>query len=128
MGGAQGNTFLGSNYLGTAPGWSVAGTADLNTDGHSDLLWQNDSTRDVVVWYMGGAQGNTFLGSNYLGAAPGWSVAGAADLNADGRPDLVWQNDSTRDVVVWYMGGAQGNSFLSSNYLGAASGWKVVVH
>ena len=29
---------------------------------------------------------------------------GAADFNGDGKPDLVWRNDSTRQVVVWYVG------------------------
>ena len=30
------------------------------------------------------------------------------DFNGDSQPDLIWQNDSTWQVVVWYMGGWQG--------------------
>ena len=110
MGGAQGATFQGWNYLsGGAAGWKVVGVADFNGDGVPDLIWQNDTTRAVTVWYMGGAQGATFQGWNYLsGGAPGWTVVGAADFNGDGVPDLIWQNDTTRAVTVWYMGGAQG--------------------
>ena len=60
-----------------------------------DLVWQNDTTRAVTVWYMGGAQGATFQGWNYLsGGAAGWKVVGAADFNGDGVPDLIWQNDT----------------------------------
>jgi len=41
-----------------------------------DLVWQNDSSRQVTVWYMGGAGGAVFQGWNYLSAAgvPGWSA------------------------------------------------------
>src|SRR5207253_2280120 len=96
------------------------------TDGYSDLVWQNDSTRDIVVWYMGGTQGNTYLGSNWLGKAAGWRVVGTADFNNDGHPDLIWQNDTSRDVVSWYMCGSQGNQYCGGNWFGAAQGWKVI--
>jgi hypothetical protein len=132
MGGAQGATFQGWNYLNSSSlaGWKVVGAADFNGDGHPDLVWQNDTTRQVTVWYMGGAQGNTFLGWNYLSSVgvAGWKVVGAADFNGDGTPDLIWQNDTTRQVTVWYMGGALGNTFLGWNYLSSTgvAGWTVV--
>lgn len=35
----------------------------------------------------------------------GCTTCGAGpDLNGDSTPDLVWQNDSTRQVAVWYSG------------------------
>jgi serralysin len=132
MGGPQGNSFLGWNYLNPAPlhGWQVVSTSDFNGDGKPDLVWQNDASREVSVWYMGGSKGNTFLGWNYLNPTPlhGWHVVSADDFNADGKPDLVWQNDTSREVSVWYMGGAQGNTFLGWNYLspGSLYGWQVV--
>src|ERR1051326_1079821 len=129
MGGALGNNYLGSTYLAVAgmTGWTVAGIADFNSDGKPDLVWQNASTHQVFVWYMGGALGNTFLGSTYLASTgmTGWSVVGVADFNGDGKPDLVWQNSTTRQVYVWYMGGALGNTFLGSTYLATSgpAGW-----
>jgi len=132
LGGAGGATFQGYNFLSAAgvPGWHVAAVADFNGDGVPDLVWQNDSTRQVTVWYMGGAGGAVLQGYNYLSAAgvPGWHVAAAADFNRDGVPDLVWQNDTTRQVTVWYMGGVGGAVFQSFNYLSAAGvpGWHVV--
>ncbi len=125
MGGAQGSTYLSQNYIGAAPGWSLRGAADLNRDGVPDLLWQNDTTRQVTVWFMGGTQGSTYLSQNYIGAAPGWSLRGAADLNRDGVPDLLWQNDTTRQVTVWFMGGTQGSTYVSQSYIGAAPGWSL---
>src|SRR5207248_6175314 len=32
-----------------------------------------------------------------------------ADFNSDGHPDLVWQNEGTRQATVWDLGGAHGN-------------------
>jgi hypothetical protein len=62
---------------------------------------------NVAVWYMGGAQGNTFLGRG------GWTLMGTADLNGDSKPDLVWQNDEMRQLVAWYGSAAEGNSYLA---------------
>jgi hypothetical protein len=132
MGGDQGNILEGSNWLTTSdvPDWAIVGVADFNGDGKPDLVWQNDTTRQVVVWYMGGAQGNQFLGSSWLAplGAPGWTVVAAADFNRDGKPDLVWQNDDTRQVTVWYMGGNQGDTFQGSSWLTSSGvpGWTVV--
>ena len=53
---------------------------------------------------------------------------GAADVNGDSKPDLLWQNDATRQVLVWYMGGGQGNQFLGWNWMMSAnnSGWRAL--
>jgi len=110
------------------------GTGDFNVDGHPDLVWQNESTRQVALWYMGGTQGNVYSGFGWLGdvgaaGVPGWSVVGTADFNSDGHLDVVWQNDMSRQVVVWYMGGAQGNTLQGWDWLSEAGvpGWKVIV-
>lgn len=41
--------------------WTVAATADVNGDGHPDLLWQNTRTGQVLFWLMGGADGQQVL-------------------------------------------------------------------
>ena len=73
-------------------------------------MWQNDSTRQAVVCYLGGSQGNIPQGWDWLSSAgvDGWTIVGMSDFNGDGKPDLVWQNDATQQVVVWYLGGSQG--------------------
>jgi hypothetical protein len=102
---------------------------DLNGDGKPDLVWQNDA-RQVAVWYMGGAQGNTLLWWDWLSSTgvTGWRVVGTGDFNGDGKPDLVWQNDATQQVVVWYLGGSQGNSYLGWDWLAqnGVAGWRVI--
>ena len=129
MGGAQSNTVVGVAWLNQSgmPGWRVAAVADMNRDGVPDLIWQNDTTRQVLVVYM--AQDNTSTGSNWINqaGAPGWKVVAAGDLNRDGVPDIIWQNDTTRQVTVWYMGGAGGAVNLSWSWINQAGapGWRV---
>src|SRR5207248_589596 len=109
----------------------IAAIADFNGDGKPDIVAENDSTRQVTVIYLGGAQGTTMLGWSWLApsAVPGWTVVAARDLDGNGTPDLVWQNDATRQVSVWYMTGAQGNVFSGWSYLSASPvpGWSVIV-
>jgi hypothetical protein len=129
--GAQGNQFLGGNWLaqGGLSGYTVVGIADFNGDGKPDVVAQNGSGQ-IVVFYFGGAQGNTSMGQNFLSQAgvPGWTVVAIADFNGDGKPDLVAQNASGQ-IVVWYFGGPQGNTFLGFNWLmqfPPPGGWVVV--
>ena len=79
--------------------------ADLNGDGKLDLVSANANT------YPGGANGNTLtvltnngsgvFGSNAtltVGSGPWWMAA--ADLNSDGKPDLIAANFKANTVTV----------------------------
>jgi hypothetical protein len=131
-GGSQGTVFQGWTWLsqGGVTDWRIVAARDFNGDGQPDLVWQNDVTWEVVVWYMGGPQGNSLLGWNSLASTDiaGWSVVGTGDFNGDGKPDLVWQNDVTWEVVVGYMGGPQGNGLLGWNSLASTdfAGWRAI--
>jgi hypothetical protein len=109
-------------------GWRVAGAGDFDGNGTPDLVWQNESSRQVTVHYYAGT---TWTGWNWLNSTgfTGWSLAGVGDFNGDGKPDLVWQNDSTRQVTVHYYGGSSGNQFLGWAWLNASGvpGWRPIV-
>jgi hypothetical protein len=82
----------------------VAGVADFNQDGETDLLLRHKQGY-VVVWFMRGTQ---FLGRTLLRngepVPPLWRIPGVVDINNDGQADVVWQRpDST--IVVWFMSG-----------------------
>jgi WD40 repeat protein len=79
-------------------------SSDFNGDGHNDLIFQNQNTNLIVVWFtsvldvLGGSS------ISYL-PAPGWQVVGTADFNHDDHPDMMLQNRTTGKVVVWYLMG-----------------------
>ena len=87
--------------------------ADFNADGNSDLVWQNSSTGERVIWLM---DGTTYGRIFYFGVAPvQWTIAALGDMNGDGLPDILWQNTITGERVIWLM---DGTTYLASVYLG----------
>ena len=130
---APGPTDVGWAWLNSAgdPGWRVVGMADMDGNGVPDLIWQNDTTRQVTVNYYGGAGGTVYQGWAYLNAVgnPGWSVVGVADMDGNGVPDLIWQNDTTKVITVNYYGIASGAVYYQGwAYLNSTGnpGWSVV--
>ena len=75
---------------------------DFDFNGQSDLIFQNLSTGERVVWLMRGyARGSTLnLGTTFRSQ----SIVGVADFNRDGNSDILWQN-STGARFIWLMNG-----------------------
>ncbi|MBF0343616.1 MAG: VCBS repeat-containing protein [Nitrospirae bacterium] len=99
-------------------------TGDFNGDGKSDILWQNSTTGDIVVWLM---DGTSISAGGYLskGVPSSWQIVGIGDLDGDGRSDIVWQNTTTGDVFAWLM---NGTTIATGAYLvkGVPSQWQVL--
>jgi hypothetical protein len=104
----------------------VVAAADFNRDGVPDLVWQNPSTGAAQIWYMGGSGGATITGYANVSTGNSWHIVGAADFNADGAPDLVWQNPSNGTAQIWYMGGSTGATFLSAADVSTGNSWRIV--
>ena len=133
FGGQQGTSLLRTEVIDSlsATGWSVVGAADLNRDGHSDLLLQDDSSREVMVAYLSGSTGISVSATQILNGRDfhGWTAAGMMDMDGDGHPDLILTEDATGKTIVNYYGGNLGVNFLGTDSVeeAASTDWKLVV-
>ncbi len=86
--------------------WRVVAAADFNSDGKTDLIFQHMTQGTVAAWLM---NGTTILEGVALNPSRvselSWKIIGAGDVNDDGKPDLIWQNDRTRVLTSWLMDG-----------------------
>ena len=133
MGGATGTELQPGQGLPITPtvtdlNWKVKTVADLNRDGHPDLIWQHATQGDLAVWYMNGLTlpaGGAELLSPAQMPNLSWQIVGARDQNGDGYPDLYWHNISTGEVSVWRMVDRtwQSSVSLSPNGIDPAAGW-----
>ena len=82
--------------------WQIVGTGDFNGDGKPDIVWWNRNSGTLYLWYMDGV---TRIGDGYFSmrgiSDTRWKVAGVADFNGDGHPDILWQHDTLGWVGVW---------------------------
>ena len=61
------------------------------------ILFQNTSTGQATIWDIAV---NALVGGGPVSPNPGpeWKAIGTGDFNNDGRPDILWQNQSTGQV------------------------------
>ncbi len=111
-------------YSGSLADWKLVALADVNSDGNPDLIFQNGPGQ-IATWFMN-SQGQPTTGTTIYGGTglADWRIVAAADLNSDGRADLVFQN-AAGSVAGWLMDG-QGHATTGVTIYGATiSGWKV---
>jgi len=111
---SDGFRFQEANYTRDSVGanWKVEGLGDFNGDARADILWRN--TDGSVSFWTNQGDGKGFdEGSFYQpGLSTAWHIAAVADLNGDGKDDIVWRNDNGA-VSTWH---ANGSSFDQSIY------------
>lgn len=96
--------------------WKIVATPRMNSDFKHDIVWQNTTTGQIVLWIMDGTtllQSSTFEHDRVLDAS--WKVVAAADMNGDGKTDLIWRHTQGW-IAVWFMDGIR---LLGSELLGA---------
>jgi ELWxxDGT repeat protein len=103
--------------------WKIAGTHDFDADGRPDLLWRHTASGENVLWYMNGA---VLVSGGFLTPAAltdvRWQVAGTADFDLDGDPDILWRHTASGEMVLWSMNGSvlAGGTFLTPDALPGA--------
>lgn len=87
----DGTALKGIKRLPVASGWHVVGVADADGNGTGDLLWRNEASGGMVLWFM--ANGAIAAVSVLPTVSePGWVVAGFADINGNNRADVIWRH------------------------------------
>jgi len=94
--------------------WKIVGVADFNDNGKPDLVWQNNVTGEIAIWFMDGVTYQSHQSFSIPTVSnTNWKIAGIADFNSNGKPDLVWQNYATGEIAVWFMDGVTYQSHQS---------------
>jgi glucose/arabinose dehydrogenase len=118
----------GASFLGIAPAsWVLAGVADFDADGGPDLLWQDLSSGVVGVTYVEEGSVVGFLPLRPALVPTSWRLAGVADMNADGRPDVLWEERTTGALAVWYMNGLAATSAVPVTPSPVDPRWQIVL-
>ena len=117
LGNGSGGFALQANSPGTGPNSSPIGitVADANGDGKPDLLTANQNTGTVGVLLGDGGGGFTLqANSPSLDARSFPRGVAVADVNGDGKPDLLTSNENTSTVSV-LLGNGSGGFVLQAN-------------
>jgi hypothetical protein len=108
-------------------GWKIIGTGDFDGDSYLDLVWQHDDGR-IAVWFMNGTtqRSGTLIDPPLVDDLQ-WRIRAVADLNHDGRADLIWRHQGDGRIAVWFM---DGNRMISGTLLTPGQvddlGWDIV--
>lgn len=94
------------------PNWQIGGAGDFNGDGKTDLVLQNQTTRQQEIWLMDGInrQQTIPLSLSFTNPQLG-TIRGVADFNGDGNNDILWSGQGG-NPYVWEM---QGTTFTGGN-------------
>jgi probable HAF family extracellular repeat protein len=86
--------------------WKIVGSEDFNADGKRDIVWQNQASGHIGVWFMDGVTQSGWSYFNPVQAPDtSWKIAAIGDFNSDGKPDLIWQSEVTSQIAVWFLDG-----------------------
>ena len=123
--GAAAATFASATNVAAGTGPRSVAAADFNGDGRPDLALANNTSNNVSVLLNTTAPGATtliFAAPATLPAGTGPSSVVAADLNGDGRPDLVVADNGSDNASVLLnttAPGAATASFAAATSVGA---------
>lgn len=73
--------------------WDIFGAGDFNSDTYSDLVLVNSSTGEVAIIYLGYSFTTSSIKRLDMSLGLEWELVAIGDMDKDGIPDLILQND-----------------------------------
>lgn len=127
----SGKTLLESQAISAArlPDWKLITAADLDGDGKTDLVFQNQQTGAVSYWLLGGTDGTALLNQGLIfdGSLADENVVLAFDLNNNDKSDLLLQNSQTGEVAYWLLGGGNGTQITKTGTIpNPSADWELI--
>src|SRR4249919_2590017 len=111
MDGTTRQAYAGNSVSGAL---SLVDTGDFNGDRRTDLLFENPSTRQLVMGISTGVR-YTLQTLPYTYSS-GVSPIGVGDVNGNGKGDILLRDAGTGTVTVWYMDGVTRAAYNSSAF------------
>jgi hypothetical protein len=101
-------------------GWTVTAAGDIDGDGRSDLLLQNEVFNQAAYWIMNGPTPVRY--STAFARPAGYSSVATGDFNGDGKLDIAWARSSDRNLLMWQ---GDGMGFSQMSVRDVSPGWVV---
>lgn len=94
------STIVNNTAVGTDANFDVVAAGHFMRDGETDLVLRNHSTGEMKLWQM---NNHTIGAIHTLPTTTDvtWKVVGVADLDADGRHEIVWHHQTNGSVAYW---------------------------
>jgi hypothetical protein len=90
---------------------------DYLGQGASDILWRN-ANGDLVLWDSTVGVGANTGGQDFGSVGTQWQVQQLADVNGDGKEDVVWRDPTTGEVMLWNSVAGAGSVGFTSQDVG----------
>ncbi len=105
----------GSPATSLAAGYVPIATGDFNADGYADVVWSDGHSLSMRLAQAGGGASWQVVG-DYPAT---WKIAGVADIDGDGKDDLLWYNPTPNRFAYWRMSGSTITSVSATTSLAA---------
>lgn len=128
--GGNGTVVVGGVYLSPSAfsdtTWQIRGVTNLNGDRQPDILWRQTTTGTNYAWLMSGTTGATGAYTTPATIGTNWQIRMVSDFNGDQQADILWQDQGTGDLYVWYLNASlvvTGGSYLTPRTQSDANWW-----
>jgi spore germination protein YaaH len=123
IGNMSGATILASTTVGSDATSDLLAAGHFTRDGETDLVLRNTSTGAVRLWKM---NNHTIAATETMPTVAdfNWKVVGVADVDSDGRQELIWHHQTTGGVVAWERNPSDGTWFSYNLGSAMAAPWK----